>query len=528
MSVRWWALAVLALFGALWHTFGDAPFALAYPQVGSSPDAQGTFWMYDWVREEVLAGRFPTFTNRMFHPDGMDFLVLNGANVVDAVMSIPLQVALGVGRGQLWTCVIIVIGNALTFFPLARRLAPERPDVAILVTAWWTVNPYTLAELGAGRPTQAMLWFVPIAAGALLRSGGWRDALVLGVAVGAQGLVYWYTPVFFALVFAPVAVVRMVESPRRAVHYAVAVAVAVMVVAPLAWPILQAARAGAIPGIDSTITDTGMWGESRERTRRLVEQLGALSCLVVLLGAVARWRRDGGLAAGIVFGLVFAVGARAHVGDTDYANAPYVWLFEHSSFLSRLNFPARILSVVYCAAALGLIPVLVASRVRILPWLLVFLTVAEQRANHLAPGRVLPAPPLPASAIVRLTPGPVLSTPMGAPDVSMVQQIHHGQPLVSGMADHVETVRSEEYDDWLVNGYFAELVQADDLMRPWKQKDTDAVHAAVRWLWFDRALLARGTESNLTQTIEGRLKVVLGEPYYQDSYTAIWDLRRLG
>jgi len=234
VSVRWWALAVLALLGALWHTFGDAPFALSYPQVGSSPDAQGTFWMYDWVRQEVLAGRFPTFTDRMYHPQGMDFLVLNGANVVDAVMSIPLQVALGVGRGQLWTCVIIVIGNALTFFPLARRLAPERPDVAILVTAWWTVNPYTLAELGAGRPTQAMLWFVPIAAGALLRSGGWRDALVLGVAVGAQGLVYWYTPVFFALVFAPVALVRLVESPRRAAHYALAVAVAMVVVAPLA------------------------------------------------------------------------------------------------------------------------------------------------------------------------------------------------------------------------------------------------------------------------------------------------------
>lgn len=528
MNLRWVALALFALVVAVWHTFGDAPFYLKYPQVGSSPDAQGTFWMYDWVAQEVLAGRFPIRTDRMFYPEGMNFLVLNGANVVDAILSVPLQLWLGTGRGELWTCVLIVVGNALTFFPLARRLAPGRPDVAILVTFWWTVNPYVLTELAAGRPTQAMLWFVPPAAAALLRSSGWRDAVVLGLAVGAQGLVYWYTPVFFAVVFVPVAVVKLLGQPRLAGWYALSVALAILVVAPLAWPIVQASRAGEIPGLDQALESTGMWLESRDRTRRLFEQFGLLSTLVVLVGAAARWRRDGGLAVGMVFGLIFAVGARLSAYGQDIANPAYTFLFEHSSFISRLNFPARILSVVYCAAAIGVIPVLTASRVRILPALLLVLVILEGRANHLARARVLAAPPLPASEIVRVNPGPVLSTPVGAPDTSMVQQAFHRQPLVSGMGDHVATVRSSAYADWLVNPYFSELVQADDLMRPWKQKDSDEVKAAVRWVWFDRALLARGPDSELTGTIEARLTVVLGQPYYADSHTAIWDLTRPG
>ncbi len=528
MNRRWWMVATLALFVALWHTFGDGPFRLRYPVVGASPDAHGTFWMYDWVREEVLAGRFPTTTTRMFYPEGMDFLVLNGANVVDALLSVPLQVWFGAGRGELYTCVIIVIGNALTFFPLARRLAPDRPDLSILVTFWWTVNPYVLTEIGAGRPTQAMLWFYPLAAMAMLRFDGWKAAALLGAAMGLQGLIYWYAPVFFAVVFAPVAIAKLWQEPGSLARFAAAGLLSALIVAPLAWPIAQASMSGAIPGLGLDVEATGMWTESHDRTRRLFAQLSMVSTMVVVLGALLRGRRAPALAIGVALGLLFAVGVRLNTLGVPVENLPYVWLYENSSFASRLNFPARALGAVYCAAAIAIVPVLVANRIRMIPWVLVALLILEGRANHLGPGRVLAVPPMPASMIVQLNPGPILTTPMGAPDVSMVQQAYHRQPLVSGMGDHVETVRPGEYADWLVNPYFSELVQADDLMAPWTRKHEDEVRKVVRWVWFDRALLARGTESPLTETIESRLHFVLGEPYYEDSYTAIWDLTRKG
>ncbi|MSQ02426.1 MAG: hypothetical protein EXR71_11135 [Myxococcales bacterium] len=528
MTRRWWIVAVFALGVALWHAFGDGPFRLRYPVVGASPDAHGTFWMYDWVREEVMAGRFPITTTRMFYPDGMDFLVLNGVNVVDALISVPLQVWFGTGRGELYTCVLIVLGNALAFFPLARRLAPARPDVSILATFWWTVNPYVLAEMGAGRPTQAMLWFYPLAAMAILRFDGWKDAALLGVAMGAQGLIYWYSPVFFAIVFAPVAIARVLQEPRAVVRFGAAVLVSVLIVAPLAWPIAEASMRGEIPGLGLDIESTGMWVQSQERTRRLFAQLGMISTLVVVLGALVRWRLAPALALGVLLGLAFSSGARLNSFGIPIENTPYVWLFEHSSLLSRLNFPARVLGAVYCVAVIAVVPVLVANRIRMIPWVFFALLILEGRANRLGPGCVLAVPPMPASAIVTLNPGPILTTPMGAPDISMVQQVFHRQPLVSGMGDHVETVRPSGYDDWLVNPYFAELVQADNLMAPWTRKHEEEVRKVVRWVWFDRALLARGTESPLTETIESRLHIALGEPYYTDSYTAIWDLTRKG
>lgn len=528
MTRGWWIVAAITLLGVVWFAFGYGPFCLRYPMVGSGPDAFGTLWTYDWVRESVLAGRFPVATDRMYAPDGVDFLVRNGANVLDALLSIPFQLALGVGRGELWTSVLIVVGNAIAFFPLARRLAPAHPGAAIVATAWWAANPYVVYELGGGRPTQAMLWFVPPAVAALMRLEGWKDALLLGVFVGLQGLTYWYFPIFFALVMFPTALGRIVREPRAAMRLVVAMVIAALVVAPLAWPILRASQAGGIPGIGLAMEETGMWSESVGRSARLFAQLGLVSTFAAVLAIFVRARRVPGLAVGAALGLLFAVGARFVIMGATHEEPLYTWLFEHSGFISRLNFPARVLSVVYCVAAMSLVPVFAASRVRLLPWLFLGLMVAEGRANHLGPGRVVSLPPLPAAVIIAENPGPLLSTPMGAPDVAMGQQVFHHQPMVSGMGDHVATVRTSGYEDWLANPYFAELVQADDLMRPWSRADQEAVEAGVRWVWFDRALLIRGTESTLTETIESRLTVALGPPYYEDPYTAIWDLTRRG
>ena len=387
MSLRGGLAAVLTLVLVVWHTFGDLVFRIRYPMIGANPDAYGTLWMYQWVRDEVEAGRFPVSTDQMYAPEGMNFFVRNGANVLDALLSIPLQWLLGGGRAELWTCVVIVVGNALSFFPLARKLAPASTASAILCTAWWAANPFVLFELSGGRPTQALLWFVPPAVAALLRLQGYRDAMILGLCVGLQGLTYWYLPLFFAVVMGPTAILRSIREPGSLRYLSLAVGIALLLVAPVAIPIAQAASAGTIPGLDVTLETSGVWTESAERSRRLFSHLGMVSTLVPLLAVFSRWRSAPGLAIGVLLAVVFAVGARLSFSGQSLNNYPYQWLFEHSSLVARLNFPSRILSVVYCVGALSLVPVLAEARTRVLPVLFGALSLLEHRANKLAPTR---------------------------------------------------------------------------------------------------------------------------------------------
>lgn len=524
MSLRGALIALAATCFGVWQIFGAAVFRVRYPMLGANPDAFGTLWMFEWVRDELAAGRFPRKTDRMFYPEGMDFLVLNGANILDAVLSVPLQMLLGGGRGEMWMSVLIAVGNAVSFFPLARSVAPKAPFAAGIATFWFATCPFILGELGGGRPTQAMLWFVPPAVGALMRMQGWRDAVALGICVGLQGLTYWYLPLFFTMVMAPVAVGRVVREPEVLRYFAVAVGIAVLLVAPLAVPILMAAREGSIPGLDVELAAAGVMLESTERSRRVISTFGLVSTMVPLLAVASRWRTAPGLTIGVALGCLFALGPRVSFAGMQLENHLYIWLYEHSSLVARLNFPARILSVVYCVAALSLTSVLASSVTRVVPALFAFLMVIEPRANKLAPVRSLALPPLPAAAIVKGRPGPILSVPMGAPEVAMAQQTFHQQPMVSGMADHVSTVRGPGYDTWLENRFFAELVQADDRMRPHTRAEEAEVREAMRWVWFDRALLARGLNSPLTEAIESRLRMALGDPYYEDDYTVLWDL----
>lgn len=524
MSPRAILLSLAAACFGVWQVFGPTVFGLQYPMIGANPDAFGTLWMYEWVKAEVSQGRFPLATDRMYYPTGIDFLVRNGANVFDALLSVPLQLTLGGGRGELWMCVLIVLGNAVSFVPLARRLAPHSPWAVGIATFWWATSPFVLTEMGGGRPTQAMLWFVPPAVGALLRMQDRRDAIVLGICVGLQGLVYWYLPIFFTIVMLPSALGRAAREPAVLRHFALAVGLALLIVAPIALPIALAARAGEIPGLDVKLQEAGVWLESAERSRRVLSTFGLASTLVPLLAVLARWRSAPGLTIGVLLACLFALGPRFSIGGVPFDNVAYNSLFEHSSLVARLNFPSRILGVVYCIAAMSLVPVLAATTTRVLPVLFVVLMVLEPRANKLAPIRSLSMPPLPASAIVAARPGNILSVPIGAPEVAMVQQVFHGQAMVSGMGDHVANVRSPAYEKWLENRWFVELVQADDLMRPGTRAEEAEVRAAVRWVWFDRALLARGFNSQLTDAIETRLRMALGDPYYEDDYTVLWDI----
>ncbi len=510
--------------------FFDKAFLTKAPVFGIGVDPGGTLWMYDWVKEELLSGEFPAHTTRMYYPEGVNLMVRNGSNVVDAILSIPFQLAFGSQRGMVFTAVVIILGNGFAFLPLARHLAPRRPFLQWGVAGWWMSNAYILQELEGGRPTQAMLWFIPPAVLALLRFRDRRDAVMLGVWIGLAAWVYWYSAPFLAMALAPLGVARLwrdgVEGVKK---FAIAVITSVIVVAPLAAPIAYALATGDVPGLSAPVQTAMIYLEGAHRFAHLLDRHDGITTVLAILLALGTVRRAWILLGGLI-GAWFSLGLRFGTDELIFENVPYTWLYEHSSFISRLNFPERIWSVVYCLLGCTFLVSFARSRLRWLPLLLAFVGLAERRSDRLLPLSPFDAGEVPASVIVRGHPGPILTVPIQSVDSALMQQVYHRQPMVGGMGDHEPTIRTAEYSARISgNAFFAALVaEADDGATPWTPADVDALKEWVRWIWFDSELQMRTNGIDTAKTTATRLEAYLGKPYYSDQFSSVWDLRRTG
>ena len=154
----------LLALGAIWPSLGHPDNV-----PGDGVDLYGTLWFYWWIADSLGAGRDPGFTDLFFHPYGKDIFGHTGNNFVDAYVAAPLLWLLGTpGYYKVWVFVLMV-GNALSFRVLARAVFQNRWAVFVS-SALFMVNPFLMFELTTGRPTQAFVWFLPLAFWALLRA----------------------------------------------------------------------------------------------------------------------------------------------------------------------------------------------------------------------------------------------------------------------------------------------------------------------------------------------------------------------
>ncbi|MBM4391688.1 MAG: hypothetical protein FJ090_11245 [Deltaproteobacteria bacterium] len=523
VGVAMFALIVVAIFF-------DPAFLTPAPVFGVGVDPGGTLWMYDWVKNEVLSGNFPAHTTRMYYPEGVDLMARNGSNVVDAIISIPFQLAFGPQRGMMITAVLIILGNGFSFLPLARYLAPQRPYLHWGVAGWWMSNGYVLQELQGGRPTQAMLWFVPPAVLALVRFRDSRDAILLGIWTGLAALVYWYSAPFLALALAPLGLARLVRDGLEGVKkLAIALLISVMVASPLAAPIVYSLTMGNVPGLAEPVGEAMLYVDAAHRFGNLFERSDDLTTVLAVVLAMGTLRRAW-ILLGTMIGIWFSLGLRFGTSDMLIDNVPYIWLYEHSSFITRLNFPERIWSVVNCLLACSFLFTFARTRSRWLPILLVLTGLSERRSDRTLPLSPFDASEMPASVIVRTHPGPILTVPVQSVDSVLMQQMYHRQPMVGGMGDHEPRIRTTEYSARIAsNPFFAALVaNSDDGASPWTRADVDALKQWVRWIWFDSELQMRTNGFDTARTTAMRLEAYLGKPYYSDQYSSVWDLRRPG
>ncbi|MDP2312236.1 MAG: glycosyltransferase family 39 protein [Pseudomonadota bacterium] len=538
--------------------------------VGDGVDAFGTHWFYWWIRTAVERLGNPSHTTLFFYPFGKDIFAHTGNNFVDAVFSVPFQwVFGGTFYSPMWI-IALQLGNVLTFRPLARYLfgGKEGTDTftAFAATVLWQVNPFVLFEITAGRPTQAMVWFLPAAVLYLLRTArepGWKNSVWFGLAVAMSAWTYWFTAYFLLLLLVPLAIVELRRAPdRRAVlkRWSLGAAICLLLVAPGVSGMSAAVDDGRVPGIDPSpgsifvppqpIANNvsadlhGLWLMEMYGSPLFFQPAWLLPLLVVpflrkLPIPGGRWPWLAAL--GTV--LAFAGGTMFRVGDFTVVMPHYMALYRYLPFFDRLWFPYRMAAVAFIPAAL-LVAALCAMlpRPRLALAALVALGLAGQFAvgtwpfNH----RYTRAPPMVAS--LKDEGGGVIFLPMKIQHDGLMWQTEFQLPTFGGMGESAGIFWPEKFRKRLNNSLIKALrgaaitpAQPKNVLK----KDRVAIEKdGFRWVILRRSLLESELRRQLDmapgsfdkyvriqETIDAVSGVIGSSPVGVDGDSVLWDLR---
>ncbi len=482
----------------------------------------------------------------------------------------PFQWIFGFPRYQPVFVAVILLGNALSFRPLARRVVG--PGAAAWgATLLWELAPYTLFELMTGRLTQAFLWFLPPAVLAFLRVGedrrwrGLRAPILAGLATGMLAWTYWFYGYFLALLLAWLAALALFrgERPRKALirGYLVAGLACLLVVAPGVWAMAGRQAAGAVPGVAEGGGSWLSWPETLQNNVAstlhgylLLERHGqpmfgnlAWGGGVLAWLALGRERlRFGGFA---LIALAFALGPVLPVGE-GLPMPHYLFAYHHLPFFDRLWFPYRLVVFAFLAASLGIGTALA----RLLPrlgggarraWLVAALpalvTAAEQHRHLAFPLLHRDFRPPAVMRWVGEVGGGLIELPIGIARVSIAWQAVHHQPTFGGMGENAPIFWPPGFRRRLRNGFIHDLRQLTRDPRTaldydpadrerlvaegfrWVVLDRHLVDADLhRWPWYRRASPAERDRAPFA--VQDRITRDLGEPVAAEGPLVVWDL----
>lgn len=531
MSERaaWWlrfasfvAVAVLLV--------GPANLANPMQVGGQGVDLAGTIWIHWWVRTTVESFTLPTTTNLLFYPEGKNFFADTGANYMDAWLGVPLQWLFGVPGFLDPLYVVILVGNGLAFFALARDFTGGRTGPAWAATLAFLVNPFFLRQLGEGRPTQALLWFVILAIryALRLREGSNRDAALFGLHTALAALTYWFNAYFIAFGLLPFVLYQLVRAPRVvAPRLAVAVGVTLAICAPFLWGIAQEMARGEVRRLQYT-----NWGDgpaaSGSRWTTVADDLAGATWLAAIGLMLAAWRRSWLLALGVVVTLLLAVGAQVDLTEPMTKNWFFIAMWEHLPLYPRLGFPDRVTAVTFVLLALGVAAGL--ARLDIV-WAPLFALVAVGEGLWTT---LLPLPhttyhPNPCADWLADKDGAVVMFPLASSESAMVLQTWHGRPMFGGMGEREPDLRPAGYERRLANTFLIALgATLNDTHTPigYTLADREALVKDFRWAWYDRKYTPpMWTNAGYNpDAVLKRMNRELGEPALLLERCAIYDL----
>jgi hypothetical protein len=530
------ALAVY-LFCAVWTLRGTAGKA-----IGAGVDLPGTLWFHGFLAESLARLRSPTHTSAFFAPDGKDIFSDTGANVLDAALAVPFVAIFGSPSHMAPFVALLLVGNALAMHALLRALGAGTAAV-IAGSVAYSFAPSVLHELDGGRPTQALLWFWPLALRELVlmrTDPRWRRPVAAGLFVALQAWTYWFMGHFFAVVFAPALLLWGVVSGARGgwlLRLAVAGGVAIVGVAPGALPMILGLSRGQIPGGSGLTHTTGAldpdawWILAPWASGLYVPTWWLLILGVALVLCRRRWLWG----ASAILGILLVAGSRLAIADGSVPN-PVWWLASMLPGMGRLLFAARAwpaLALVGAAALAEALDRLGPRAVGPFAAVAVVLALATHPAPLLTTEVAVPS----YVAAVRGAPGTVLDLPYPCGQLVVQLQPLHGQPMFGGMGEHIKALRPAGVDARIAASPWLQRLISAGLGQ---HGVTTARDTSVRWVVLHSDVYAdplarlclRGVPADVSSAAPGvvaararrELEALLGAPTVSDDRAAAWDL----
>jgi hypothetical protein len=164
---------------------------------GESNDIWVHLWWMWQVRDSLLHGHNPYWSNLVFHPFGAP-LYLMGQDMVTALLSIPLQGPLGLVTSYNLLTIVVMAFAAWTAYLLALDVTGSRP-AALVAGAIYGFTPLQSSFLNLGQMEFVNVGFLPLTVLFLLRLrrlGPWWVPPVGGLCLALTILSSWYQGMF--------------------------------------------------------------------------------------------------------------------------------------------------------------------------------------------------------------------------------------------------------------------------------------------------------------------------------------------
>ena len=153
-------------------------------------DAWVHLWTFHWVKESLLNGQSPFFTDLLYFPNGVSLYFHNIA-WVNIAFWLPLQALVGEATAYSVVFLGVFTFNGIATYLLARELMDSKAAafVAGLIVAYW---PYTLAH--HNHPNLIFIAWIPLSILYLKRFFEQKrkhDALLASLFIALIGLTRW-------------------------------------------------------------------------------------------------------------------------------------------------------------------------------------------------------------------------------------------------------------------------------------------------------------------------------------------------
>lgn len=321
---------------------------------GLEGDSWNHLWTFWWVKQALLRGESPFFSQLLFYPNGVSLLFHNIAWVQIALW---LVVQVVVGEGAAYTLVFLAtyLFNGFATYLLARELTKSEAGafIAGLIVAFW---PYNLSQ--QDHPNLILIGWIPLTLlcwQRLSQEPRPKWAIWGGVCLALVGLSRWQVLVMAAVPLGLFALWRWREMPWRLLLLSGGLAGLFM--APLFVPLVIGQLGDQYPQdifVEAPPAQTDLlayvvpgryhpvWGaavydrfyQSFDVNRFFVPSIGYTTLLLALLGVWWRWRPARGWLVLAILLIVLALGPTLRINGRDYGPMPYTLIQDF--FLVRL------------------------------------------------------------------------------------------------------------------------------------------------------------------------------------------------